>query len=164
MLSKQILIVLLILTGATRAGAQNLSPTVLSSSGGSGSADGTSLSWTAGELMAQTYMADTLMLTQGFQQGKITVITATSELNGLSMDVNVYPNPVRNMLNIEFKGRADQFVRITLMDLNGKLMLEREINNPSNIKRINLNGTPAGTYMLKVNIGGRGKTFKIIKR
>ena len=162
---KQILLFLVvsILTGAISAAAQNLSPTVISSSGGSGSADGTSLSWTTGELISQTFSADTLMLTQGFQQGEITVATAANELHGLSIDVKVYPNPVRNMLNIDFKGMTDHTARVKLMNLNGKVIFTREINDPSNIKRINLNGNTSGTYMLEVSINGRSKTFKIVK-
>ena len=163
MLIKQLFIFLIFLTGATAAAAQNLSPTVISSSGGSGSADGTSLSWTTGELISQTFSADTLMLTQGFQQGEITVATAANELHGLSMDVNVYPNPVRNMLNIDFKGMMDQAARVKLMNLNGRVIFTREINNPSNITRINLDGNTPGTYMLEVSINGRSKTFKIVK-
>ncbi len=162
-MKQYLLVIFLLVTGAASAAAQNLSPTVISSSGGSGSADGTSLSWTAGELISQSFSADTLILTQGFQQGEITVTTTASELQGLSMDVKVYPNPVRNMLNIDFKGMMDQTARVKLMNLNGKVILTREFNNPSNITRINLNGTTPGTYMLEVSIKGRSKTFKIVK-
>jgi hypothetical protein len=163
MLSKQLLILILIFTGATTAAAQNVSPTVISSSGGSGSADGTFLSWTTGELMVQTYSADTLMLTQGFQQGEITVTTTASELQGLSRDVRVYPNPVQNRLNVDFQGVVDKTARVKLLNLNGKVFLTKEITNTSNTTRINLNGTPSGTYILEVSIKGRSKSFKIVK-
>ena len=162
-MKQYLLILVLIITVATSAFAQNLLPTVISSSGGSGSSDGISLSWTTGELMTQTFSADTLMLTQGFQQGEITVATSVNKLHGLSMDVKVYPNPVQNMLNINFKGLINQPARIKLMTLSGKVIFTREINNPSNITRINLNGISPGTYMLKVSINGRSKTFKIVK-
>jgi len=163
MLIKQLFIILFFLSGATTAAAQNLSPTVISSSGGYGSADGTSLSWTTGELVSKTFSADTLMLTQGFQQGEITVTTTANELQGLSMDVKVYPNPVRNMLNVDFQEMVDQSARIKLINLNGKVIFTREITNSSNITRINLNGNTPGTYMLEVSINGRSKTFKIVK-
>jgi hypothetical protein len=164
MLKKQIVILMFVITGATAAAAQSLSPTVLSSSGGSGSADNVSLSWTAGELITQNFSSDTLLLTQGFQQGKITVTTAVNELNGLNMDVKVYPNPVRNVLNVNFQGMIDQTVRLKLMNLKGKVVMSREIHDPSSISRLNINEATPGAYMLEVNVNGKSKTFKIVKQ
>ena len=145
------------------AAAQSLSPTVISSSGGSGSSNGTHLSWTTGELLVQNYSADTLMLTQGFEQGEYSITTAVDELRGMGMDVAVYPNPVSNMLNVDFKGQIDQTVRVRLMGLNGKLILAREYSSPSQVRRMNMNGVAPGTYMLEVRVGGKRKAFKIVK-
>ena len=155
---------MILLTGVTRVSAQELTPGVLSTSGGMGTADGTAISWTVGELMVQTFSADTLMLTQGFEQGEITVTTSANELSETVMDVQVYPNPVRNILNVDFHNITAQRVRIELMSLNGQTILIREVNNPFNLSRINLNGAAPGTYLLEVSINGKSKTFKIVKR
>jgi len=163
MLKKPLLFLLTIATGASMAAAQSLSPTVISSSGGSGSSSGTHLSWTTGELLVQNYSADTLMLTQGFEQGEYNITTAVDELQGMGMDVAVYPNPVSNMLNVDFKGQIDQTVRVRLMNLNGKLILAREYSSPSQVRRMSMNGVAPGTYMLEVRIDGKRKAFKIVK-
>lgn len=163
MLKKPLLCLLVFFTGATMAAAQSLSPTVISSSGGSGSSNGTYLSWTTGELLVQNYSADTLMLTQGFEQGEYTVTTALDELKGMGMDVAVYPNPVRNMLNVDFKGQINHTVRVRLTSLNGKLMLSREFSSPARVRRMNMNDVAPGTYMLEVRIDGKRKAFKIVK-
>ena len=149
--------------GAITAVAQSLTPTVLSSSGGFESSGGTSLSWTTGEVMVQTFSDGSTMLTQGFQQGNITVSTAVDEMSESAMDVQIYPNPVSNRLNVEFKNMVDQTVQVRLVDLTGKTILTREFYNPSNTQRLNLNPVNSGTYMLEVNAGQKRKVFKIVK-
>ncbi|MCB0810769.1 MAG: hypothetical protein KDB96_15940, partial [Flavobacteriales bacterium] len=48
--------------------AQSLSPTVIASAGGTGTAGGVTLSWTVGETAVQTLDNGTNILTQGFHQ------------------------------------------------------------------------------------------------
>ena len=163
MQKKYLFILILITGGAIAAAAQSLSPTVLSSSGGSGSSAGTSLSWTTGEVMVQSLTDGSTMLTQGFHQGNITVSTAVDEMSKSAMDVQIYPNPVSERLNVEFKNMEDQTVQVRLVDLTGKTVLTREFSNPSNTQRLNLNPVTAGTYMLEVKAAEKRKVFKIVK-
>ncbi len=162
MIKKSVLI-LLLFTGAITAAAQSLSPTVLSSSGGFESSGGTSLSWTTGELMVQTFSDGSAMLTQGFHQGNITVSTAVDEMSESAMDVQIYPNPVNDILNVKFKNMVDQTIQVRLVDLTGKTILTREFSDPSNTQRLNLSPVTSGTYMLEVNAGQKRKVFKIVK-
>ena len=163
MLKKYLFILFFITGGAITAVAQSLTPTVLSSSGGFESSGGTSLSWTTGEVMIQTFSEGSAMLTQGFHQGNITVSTAVDEMSKSAMDVQIYPNPVSERLNVEFKNMVDQTVQVRLVDLTGKTILTREFSNPSNTQRLNLNPVNSGTYMLEVNAGQKRKVFKIVK-
>ena len=163
MLKKYLFILFFITGGGITAAAQSLSPTVLSSSGGFESSGGTSLSWTTGELMIQTFSEGSAMLTQGFHQGNITVSTAVDEMIESAMDVQIYPNPVSDILNVEFQNMVNQTVQVRLVDLTGKTILTREFSNPSNTQRLNLSPVTSGTYMLEVNAGQKRKVFKIVK-
>ena len=152
------------ITGGTiTATAQSLSPTVLSSSGGYWSSNGTALSWTTGEVMTQTFSDGSTMLTQGFHQWNISVSTAVNEMNESAMDVQIYPNPVSDILNAEFKNMVDQTIQVKLVDLTGKTVLRKEFSQPSNAVRLNLSSVSSGSYMLEVRAADKRKVFKIVK-
>lgn len=163
MLRKQLLLTLCILTGVLTANSQSLSPTVISSSGGSGDMNGTSLNWTTGELMVQTYDFDTISLTQGFHQGIYEITTSLDELNELGIYVNVYPNPVEDHLNVQFEGALNKTVRLKLMNLTGQVLISREMNSPATVSRLNMSSMTSGTYLLEIRINNKRKVFKIIK-
>ena len=163
MLKKYLFILFLITGGAITAAAQSLSPTVLSSSGGFESSEGTSLSWTTGEVMIQSFSEGSIMLSQGFQQGNITVSTAVDEMSESAMDVQIYPNPVNDILNMEFKNMVDHTIQLNLVDLTGKTVLRKEFSQPSNTVRLNLSSVSSGSYMLEVRAAEKRKVFKIVK-
>ena len=163
MLKKYLFILFFITGGAITAAAQSLSPTVLASSGGFGSSDGISLGWTTGEVMVQTFSNDSTMLTQGFHQGSISVTTALDEMSESAMDVQIYPNPVSEVLNVEFKNMVDQTIQVKLVDLTGKTVLRKEFSQPANTVRLNLSSVSSGSYMLEVRAAEKRKVFKIVK-
>jgi len=163
MLKKYLFILFFITSGVFTTAAQSLSPTVLSSSGGFESSDGTSLSWTTGEVMIQSFSEGSIMLSQGFQQGNITVSTAVDEMSESAMDVQIYPNPVNDILNMEFKNMVDHTIQLKLVDLTGKTVLRKEFSQPSNTVRLNLSSVSSGSYMLEVRAAEKRKVFKIVK-
>lgn len=70
----------------------------------------------------------------------------------------VYPNPVKDILNISTKTAVDN---ISVYDVLGKLVLsaQPEVISP----KINMSGLASGAYMVKITIGNASKTVKIIK-
>ena len=71
---------------------------------------------------------------------------------------SVYPNPVKDFLNIETVNAVDQVV---IYDVLGKVVLQE---NPSTISpRINMSNLPTGAYLVKVKIGNSSKTVKVLK-
>lgn len=70
----------------------------------------------------------------------------------------VYPNPVKDILNISTKTAVDN---IEVYDLLGKLVLSAQPDVIS--PKLNMSGLASGTYMVKVTIGNASKTVKIIK-
>src|SRR5690554_3212646 len=71
---------------------------------------------------------------------------------------SVYPNPVKDVLNIQTKATVDQVV---VYDILGKVVLAAQ---PGVISpKVDMSTLPSGVYMVKVAIGNSSKTVKVIK-
>lgn len=81
------------------------------------------------------------------------VPTSTGEVTALEASkVTLSPNPVRNMLNIEFalENMADR-VNVGLLDMSGKLLGNYEYTQVANqTVQLDVNQLPAGTYFLSI--------------
>ena len=88
----------------------------------------------------------------------VTAFGVLSTENFTKNEFSVYPNPVKDVLNIETTTAVDQVV---IYDLLGKIVLQE---NPSTISpRINMSSLPSGAYLVKVKIGNSSKTVKVLK-
>ncbi|WP_240966083.1 reprolysin-like metallopeptidase [Pseudoflavitalea sp. G-6-1-2] len=73
----------------------------------------------------------------------------------------IYPNPTKNIVNINFinfTGKSD----LSLFDVNGRVVLSREIHSSST--SIDIAAFPTGVYVLKIKNGGKEVVIrKIVK-
>jgi len=81
-----------------------------------------------------------------------TLSTSGSELQG----VNVFPNPVKNIVTIS--GVAD-IEAIEVTNINGK----RVLNQISNASSIDMSGLQTGIYFAKITAAAGSKTVKLVK-
>lgn len=72
-------------------------------------------------------------------------------------DLTVYPNPVKNDLNIEIKADRNAEVQIMIYSIQGQLLLTQvdNLNVGSNKIMMNLSGFDSGIYFVKVMQGGQ---------
>lgn len=151
---------LTILTFMTIAlSAQEISSSVMSSSGGVFISDNLSMTWTIGEPVTETWENGSYIITQGFQQTNYT-ITRINKPGIVSFTVDVFPNPVSDFLNIsvqENSGNTDYI----LYDLNGQIVSNGKIIG--NNTMVNMSKLPASTYMLRIHGNNKTADFKIIK-
>ena len=134
---------------------------VISTAGSQGETTSGSLNWTLGEAVTETITNETNTLTQGFQQSKLTV-TAINDLEVPGIELSVYPNPTNNFLSIEVKTDKQIDLLLSLIDLNGKLLLQKKMTG--NTQTVNMQNYSPATYILKVtedNIEIR--TYQIVK-
>ena len=120
-----------------------------------------SISWTIGEPVIETFSNETNILTQGFQQSKLTVTNITeNQFNGI--EINAFPNPTNDFILVKTKTNNKTNMDICLFDLKGNLIFKQKmINKEQNIKMNNYN---SGTYILKITENNKEiKTFQIIK-
>ncbi|MHB1278529.1 MAG: T9SS type A sorting domain-containing protein [Bacteroidia bacterium] len=94
-------------------------------------------------------------------------LSLTSIRNTFSsrLDVNVYPNPTSNLVQVsmDLETRAD--LHIELYDIQGKLL--QTITTPSvqgeHLETLDLSGLAPGNYTLRVMHGSDLATFKVVK-
>jgi hypothetical protein len=135
---------------------------VISPAGANGTGTTVQLSWTVGEPVVETFSAGNSILTQGFHQGKL-VIYAADPLALPGLDLTVYPNPASSFLKLTLKATGIDDLNFSLCDINGKLMLQRKIENQTEL--IDMLKYPSGVYLLKVSgqADQVSNTFKIVK-
>ena len=85
---------------------------------------------------------------------EIRIFGNTSE-NVMSMSaekVSVYPNPVRDFLNIEFSETTDESRSLQIFDLSGKICLMKRLESGVHTMNIPIDLSP-GVYFIKVVTG-----------
>lgn len=87
--------------------------------------------------------------------------TITGIKESVSNSLNVYPNPVNDVLTLDLKSNGSTV--ITICDITGKT-IERNIINTSNIKfNLNVSGLASGSYLIKIENNGTASQQKFIK-
>lgn len=140
--------------------SQEISRSVLASSGGDLTNSSARLSFTMGEPISGTCAVSTCYLNLGFQQVYIEVSSLNPE--NKMFEFSVYPNPVNSFLNIEIDNPASGQYNAVLLDLNGKKVGEYNLDN--GILTLDVKELPQSIYILQIyNDKGNMQTFKLIK-
>ena len=71
---------------------------------------------------------------------------STSSKNLTKLDLNIFPNPAKNVITIS---NIDNFDLLQIKDLLGKVVFEKSISNQNNTI-IDINGFSTGTYLLSL--------------
>lgn len=149
------------------AKSQSISPQVIATAGDFYVGTNMSLSWTLGEIITETVTNGTYTLTQGFQQPhyNINSIEEPKHTDNPLGDINIYPNPVADQLNVSFKDMSQKNVIITLYDLNGKILLNDIAENTTSLKQLDMTYVAKGSYFLRfaTKDGKFVKSFKVVK-
>ena len=119
---------------------------VIAGSGGYAENTSYSMSYTVGEAVIPTATSASYHLTQGFQQGHIYVLSVNELENPI--DISVYPNPARDILNIS----ASENTRMSVYDMQGKLV--RTLDIFSSLTSIDVSELSRGTYTLVFEADG----------
>ena len=142
--------------------SQTISPEVIATSGEHFISANAQLSWTIGELMIETYSTGSNQLTQGFHQTNLT-ITAVEDL-AEDFQLKVYPNPTKDLVNVEFL-ESPSTASVIISDAHGRTLILKEAIQPLGTETFNLSSYPAGAYFLQVRNEEQQviKTFQILK-
>jgi hypothetical protein len=136
---------------------------VISTAGGVVENSNGSVSWTLGETVVGSLEGTNTVITQGFQQSNLVVSTDVETPPGLDIQTRVYPNPVKDILNVDIKNRENSDLNYALYDIEGKLLQKGFVGSAS--FTISLGGYPTGQYILQVYTEQKIiNSFNIVKR
>jgi hypothetical protein len=77
--------------------------------------------------------------------------------------IQVFPNPVIDLLNIQLSAKGSQDYIIEILSINGKVIYQEKIIQQYNTYKINVSLLPQGIYFCKINNGIKTETTKFIK-
>jgi len=119
-----------------------------------------SLSWTIGEIMIETYSESSNIITQGFQQSRLT-ITSVFKLPFSNIEISIAPNPTTNFVKIKISDTENMCFQ--LFDYNGKLI--KQENFITEETKISFSSFAYAAYFLKIIKNNTIiRTFQIIKQ
>jgi len=144
--------------------AQIISHETLVSAGETYSNSYAQISWTLGGIQSTTYNNGDVIITQGFMQSDLSVTTISKHIEDNNYSVKVYPNPVKDNLNIKFDPNNKEDLLIYLYNITGKQILTKTLKNNNKIETINFKKLNNGIYFLKTlsSDGKYSETFKIV--
>lgn len=90
----------------------------------------------------------------------VTVNETTMNVDEVNKNkIAFFPNPVEDILNVSYDKRINQ---ISVFDIAGKKVFHKTIK--ANASKVDLSNLASGIYIVKAEVEGDVKTFKIIKK
>ena len=84
------------------------------------------------------------------------------EMNLVSSDVRIFPNPAQNQLTIQFQKSFEKQIPYILYDATGKEIIRGSFSD--SVETIDLSRFSSGFYCIKMAQGSENKTYKFIKQ
>lgn len=83
--------------------------------------------------------------------------------NAMNTSVILYPNPVEDIVTINFSGITEKEVKMNVMDVMGKIVLTENVY-PDNLQQLNIVDLESGIYFLNISSRTINYSQKFIKR
>jgi len=133
----------------------------ISTSGGNATGSGSS-SYTVGQLVVATNVANNGSVSQGIQQS-IELFTLTNpNLHTFALEAATFPNPTKDNVVLSISNSQFENLVFTIFDIHGRLLKTGNIH--TKLTTIQIKNFPTGVYLLKVHQQkNQLKVFKIIK-
>jgi hypothetical protein len=98
---------------------------------------------------------------RGVFSGTFTNTVLNNDTFTNNKNVSIYPNPVKDNLNINIKDFSDE-VSVKIIDINGREVFNKNINNFNTSNTLDLSSFSSGIYVLKLSGEGLNYSEKII--
>ena len=123
---------------------------VISASGKSGTQAGLTFTYTVGEAVISTLSGSNNKLTQGFHQPELCQLVSTDDFDLAAWNLEVFPNPTSDVLNIRFSAEQGQMLRASVYNLLGQVMLSDQPLTQPGGSRIDCASWQPGVYILQL--------------
>ncbi len=140
---------------------------VTSSAGGDiQSSNGSSISYTLGQVAYTTIVSADKSFAEGVQQTyalHVSPIDPGDDTDGVSINCSVFPNPTSNNVTINIKNADPTAFQYLLYTSNRKLITQNKIQSSSTV--VSMVDLPTGAYLLTISSSKKNlmRIFKIIK-
>ncbi len=104
-----------------------------------------SMSFSVGHIDGKPVSNDSVSMSPGTQI-PIEVLTSITNPDYTEFNFSIYPNPTSGILNIDIKSNSKPNYILKVIDLSGKLSLEKEISNTNS--EVSLESLTKGNYTL----------------
>ncbi len=119
------------------------------------------ISWTLGETVIETFKVDENILTQGFHQPTLTVVSI-DEIDMPGYNITAFPNPAKSYLTLSVEARKYEKMNYMLYDFNGNLIKRGFIKEKNT--EISFEGLKPAVYFIRIIEENKHlTTIKIIK-
>lgn len=135
----------LVLAGAS-AKAQSLSQYVVATAGNEMLTPDLAFSYTIGEPCVTTWLSQTPIITEGFQQNTVTITSVTE--TPFARNISVYPNPFTATFTVDFNSRSTKPL-LLVTDAIGKTV-DAYIQYQDDHIMVDMQNMPSGVYVLTV--------------
>jgi hypothetical protein len=98
-----------------------------------------------------------VLFTDIFKAGSSGVLTEQT-----GREIQVYPNPAADFLNISVKGTGSEALSIRIFDMTGALVLAEEYPGGRDQLGIDIRDFPRGLYLLNVRIGAESNNYRFV--
>ena len=135
---------------------------VVASGGNASNTDGSSISYSVGQVFYTITLDSGVSIIQGLQQPyEISNFLGLDQVD-INLSIAAYPNPTNNVLNLTVGNHDEKDLSYQLFDITGRFIENKKIESKeTSIVMQNLNNS---VYLLKIVQNNKDlKTFKIVK-
>ena len=134
---------------------------VLSATGGDATGTGGSVAYSVGQIVYTTSTGTTGSVAQGVEQAYEISSVGIKE-TALNISLSIFPNPTSDFLTIKVEDYNNEALSYSLLDEQGKLVLNEQITNQDT--QVAMSTLARGAYFINVlQENKKIQTFKIIK-
>ena len=91
--------------------------------------------------------------------------TSLSQINSMTNNMVLYPNPVREMLQVRYESGSDENIQIRVFDIQGKTIIQEIMKTQTGTNYINIpfESFQRGLYFCQLQNGLKSEIAKFIK-
>lgn len=151
---------ILLMAAAALTGAKAEAQTAVASAGG----EAGTMSFTVGQPFVAPATSNAGSIAPGVQQAYNITVVDGIENKQITLEADVYPNPVSDLLTLKVGNTSDEAnLRYTLTDASGRTITSKKFTGPQTV--VDMNDLVQAVYFLRINDGETAlKTFKIVKK
>lgn len=117
---------------------------------------------TIGQQSSAVTSKSSVVVQQGFQQSFWSTLIERSTSSN-SLQFVVYPNPFVSSINFQFSNFDDQKATISIFDIQGRMLLNKEIKIINSLFSMDLSSLSEAEYLVRLTMNSSVHYCKIIK-